>query len=78
MALPKKFRVPDFPGGKEGRGLETSNKLEGFQPICKGRALQDEGFLFTFRSPTTTGLDGKNEFKRCVPSNAHPSRSSTF
>ena len=76
-ALPKHLCVPDFPGGKEGQGPETSDKLEGSQPICEGRGLQDEGSSVTFRSPTTTGLDGKDGLEGCVPSSAYPSRSST-
>ena len=40
-SLNKERCVPDFPGGKEGRGSETSDKPEGSQPICEGRALPD-------------------------------------
>ena len=77
-ALPKQLCVPDFPGGKEGQGLETSDKLGGSQPICEGRTLQDEGSSLTFRSPTTIGLDGKDGLQGCIPSSAHPSKSSTI
>ena len=76
-ALPRKLCIPDFPGGKEGRGPETSDKLKGSQPICEDRALQDGGSSLTFRPPTTTGLDGKDGLEGCVPPSAHPSRSST-
>ena len=75
--LPKELRVPDFPSGKEGRGSETSDKLEGSQPIREGRALQDGGSSLTSRPPTATGLDGKDGLEGCIPSSAHPSRSST-
>ena len=76
-ALPRKLCIPDFAGGKEGRGPETSDKLKGSQPICEDRALQDGGSSLTFRPPTTTGLDGKDGLEGCVPPSAHPSRSST-
>ena len=76
-SLTKEFCVPDLPGGKEGWGSETSDKLEGSQPICEGRTLQDGRSSLAPRPPTVTGLDGKDGFEGCLPSSAHPSRLST-
>ena len=76
-SLTKELCVPDLPGGKEGWGSETSDKLEGSQPICEGRTLQDGRSSLAPRPPTVTGLDGKDGFEGCLPSSAHPSRLST-
>ena len=76
-SLTKELCVPDLPGGKEGWGSETSDKLEGSQPICEGRTLQDGRPSLAPRPPTVTGLDGKDGFEGCLPSSAHPSRLST-
>ena len=70
--------IPDFSGGEERWGSETSNKPEGSQPLCdEGGALQDGRSPLAPRPPTITGLDGKIGPQRCLPSSAHPSRLST-
>ena len=57
---PREFCLPAVPGGEEGWGPETSNKLEEPQSICENRAFQNGGAPSAPRPSTVSGLDDED------------------
>lgn len=53
---------------------ETSDKPEGSQLICDGKALQNGGSLLASRPLAVTELDDNNGLEGCLLSSAHPPR----